>query len=273
MILLQFESYIKKGIAFKSYFGSKINKVFLPYGIITVIFYLYLFLEQQQPGRVALLYNILCIDYDRQMDGTMWYMSYILIWYIVFFFVFYFDYHSIFKIGFIYLISSAFSVYWLSDIFKDCAYQFSLNAYSFPSGLLVGYAMTTIRSKWGQRTTSVINTTNLGRLIGIIGALLFIAGNLEWITLQYWQYGLCELAVLYNLIHGLLKKHDLKLLKLIGANSFMLYLIEAKIIKVMADFGLAGQNIIIYLLIYFVCISLSVGLINYVQKKWHKLSE
>ena len=85
-----YQSFQKSGLQGKAYWDKKIEKVFFPYSVITVAYYLYMLFRGTAPGYVALLRNIFCIDYVRTMDGTMWYMSFLLLWYIAFFCIFYF---------------------------------------------------------------------------------------------------------------------------------------------------------------------------------------
>ena len=265
-----FESYRVKGLHFKQFWNKKIEKIFIPYGIITIFFYCYLILVHQQPGRTALLENILCIDFTRSIDGTMWYMSYILIWYGIFFLVFYFDYNVLYKIGLVWLIGSNFSAYWLHNIFQDCSYQFSINAYSFPMGLLVAYIMECVNHN--LHITSHIRDV-IGYIIVGLTVAIFILGNLQIINITYWQYGLCEFIILYKLIEVLLYKLQvpLKTLKYIGQNSFLLYLIEAKFIKIIGSIDWFQHNVWIFSILYFVLMITTVYIFNWIQKNGRKV--
>lgn len=260
-----FESYRVKGLNFRLFWNKKLNKIFIPYGIMTILYYGYLSLMHQQPGRTFLLENILCIDFTRSIDGTMWYMSYILIWYGVFFLVFYFDYNVLFKIGLVWLIGSNFSAYWLHNIFQECSYQFSINAYSFPMGLLAAYIMAYINHN--IYITSHVRDV-IGYIIAGLSVVVFILGNLQVINVAYWEYGLCEFIILYKFIELLLYKLQipLKALKYIGQNSFLLYLIEAKFIRIIGGIDLAQHNIWIFSILYFVVMIATVYAFNWTQQ-------
>jgi len=132
-------SYCSKGLNVKSYWSKKIDTIFIPYTIITVIYFVYLRFIGTNVSFYILLKNILCIDFQRHIDGTMWYMSFLLIWYMVFFFVFYFGFPKIFKILIMFFGGCVFHQYIFNNIFDVCSWQFSVNAFAFPTGILIGY--------------------------------------------------------------------------------------------------------------------------------------
>ena len=72
-------SYYKKGLE-KSYWDNKINKVLIPYWIITIAYYIIFFYGKI--SFVSLVDNMLLIDYKRTIDGTMWYLFFLIIIYI-----------------------------------------------------------------------------------------------------------------------------------------------------------------------------------------------
>ena len=77
------------------YWNKKINQIFLPYWITTLLFGIYI-----KSSNTILLKNLLCVDYDRNYDGTMWYMSLLLIEYSAFFVIFYCKGFDIVKISY-----------------------------------------------------------------------------------------------------------------------------------------------------------------------------
>ena len=79
-------SYQKNGIK-NEYWEHKIKKVFIPYWIVTFLWVV--FIGLLKPSRSELLIkNLLLIDYNREIDATMWYLSFLLLWYLLFFVVF-----------------------------------------------------------------------------------------------------------------------------------------------------------------------------------------
>ena len=128
-------SYLTKGIS-DEYWEHKIRKVFIPYWVVTGLYAIITGLVTPSNSE-TLLENILLIDYDRRIDGTMWYLSFLLIWYVLFGGIFKYKYSLWIKI----LLLFAFA--WLffdnpSGWFGECSWQFSRNAFSFPAGVLLG---------------------------------------------------------------------------------------------------------------------------------------
>lgn len=261
-----FRSYRLNGMVMKPFWSKKITKIFMPYGMITLIYYIYLILVHKSPGRIYLLKNILCIDFTRAIDGTMWYMSYILIWYLVFFIVFYFDYNMLYKLGLLGLIGSNFSAYWLNNLFQDCSYQFSINAYSFPVGVLVAYVMDCLNFNLEVRkcVKKVIEYVILG-----CSVIIFVLGNMKIITVSYWEYGICEFIIIYKTVAFFLYKINLSLamLKWIGKNSFFIYLIEAKLISIVSNFDVAQHNIVVFSFIYLCFMIIAIYIYSCFKKK------
>lgn len=243
-----YQSYRKNGLEFKPYWSRKIEKVFLPYSIITVLYYLYMMVCGRAPGYPALLSNILCVDYSRTMDGTMWYMSFLLLWYLSFFLVFYFPGPMIAKIGMLFLLGFAFQDYWLSDFFGQCAWQFATNALAFPCGVGLGYLMDVFnRSPVSDKCRMRIRRILLaGALLG--SAVVLILGMTRAVQIAYWKCGIALFFILWALLKPIRK--ECKVLGWIGKNSFLIYLAEGKLIAIWGAFGILNENLWLYLLSY-----------------------
>ena len=243
-----YRSYQKNGLQFKAYWDKKIEKVFLPYAVITVVYYLYMKLIGTAPGFPALLSNILCVDYTRKIDGTMWYMSFLLLWYIAFFFVFYFKTPMVWRVGLLALLGCAFYRYWLKDTFASCAWQFSVNAFSFPIGVGFGYFAdlvnrTQMFGKWKPHILRICWFVALGASVAVLVLTVF-----QILAIPYWVCGIAIFAVLYALFS--LPKGELIVFKWLGANSFLIYLTEQKLIEIWMKLGIVETNIAIYLISY-----------------------
>lgn len=243
-----FQSYQQNGLQGKTYWDKKIGKVFLPYAVITVLYYLYMRLTGTAPGAIALLCNILCVDYARTMDGTMWYMSFLLIWYLAFFCVFYFKGATAGKVGMLVLLGLAFRSYWLKDTFGECAWQFATNAFAFPCGVALGYAMECynrfrISQKWKVRLCLILR---IGAFAGSL--LVLILSVLQTVQIAYWKCGIAMFFVLYTLLS--LPKKEIKVLKWLGASSFLIYLIEGKLIAIWGQFEFFMGNPAVYVVSY-----------------------
>lgn len=256
-----YQSYQKNGLQGRTYWNKKLEKVFLPYSIITGIYYLYMMLRGTAPGYVALLRNILCIDYTRTMDRTMWYMSFLLLWYIAFFCVFYFKGATVVKVSMLLLFGLAFHSYWLKDTFEQCAWQFSTNAFAFPFGVALGYAMnlynrSRICAKWKARFSLLLR---VGVFTGSLAIL--ILSILQTVQISYWKCGIAMFFVLYTLLSR--PKKEIKVLKWLGNNSFLIYLIEGKLITIFEQFKFLKNNPFVYIVLYIAATVVIVFLYRY----------
>jgi hypothetical protein len=175
-------------------------------------------------------------------------MSFLLIWYLAFFCVFFFKGPLAGKIFMLMLIGYAFQNYWLKDIFKGCAWQFSTNALAFPLGVALGYLMelynrSRIPAKWKTRLCLLL------RISIFAGSMIVLILTITKIRLfSYWVCGVAMFFVLYTLLS--LPKSVCRPLKWLGANSFMIYLIEGKLIAIWGYFHLFENNLALYLLSY-----------------------
>ena len=182
------------------------------------------------------------------MDGTMWYMSFLLLWYIAFFCIFYFKSPMVGKVGLLMLLGFAFRSYWLKDTFAHCAWQFYTNAYAFPLGVCLGYAMDCFnRSRFAQKWKEFLCSI---WWIGVFAASLvvFVLGVSQKVQVDYWKCGIAMFFVLYGLLS--LIPIEVKVLKWRGANSFMLYLVEAKLIAIWGHYAVFKDNLVAYLISY-----------------------
>lgn len=200
-----YQSYRKNGMETKSYWNKKLEKIFVPYAVVTIVYYLYLMLCGITPGFAKLFENILCIDYARTMDGTMWYMSFLLLWYIAFFLVFLFQGSLIGKVVMLFLLGCAFRTGWLEATFGKCAWQFSENAFSFPIGVGFGYLMDLFNhARLTEKRKAVLCA--FIRVAVFAGSLaVLVLGALKVFAISYWKCGLAMFFVLYGLL-SLLKK-------------------------------------------------------------------
>lgn len=78
-------SYIKNNN--KDYFKKKINKIYLPYLLVTIILIIYyIFTSGFHFSKKIILFSFLGVDFGLLYDKTMWYISFIFIEYIIFYF-------------------------------------------------------------------------------------------------------------------------------------------------------------------------------------------
>lgn len=262
-----YASWQAKGLNAKTYWSGKINRIFLPYIAVTVLYYLYLLWIGTDLGAGILLDNLLCLDFQRHMDKTMWYMSFLLIWYIVFFVLFYFDYPTPAKIGLLVVVGFAFRDYWLKDVFADCTWQFYTHAFSFPLGVLMGYGMELANRSFRDQAALPWKTA-AGWILAGISLVVFILGWVEILPLDYWQYGILLFIVLYRLLRSIPKK--LPVLGSIGGCSFMMYLVEEKLIAFLDRFEILNDHPWLYLPVYAVLLAATAAAYRLIEKRLNR---
>ena len=217
-------SFEKSGI--RDFWNKRVRGVFFPYWIVTI---LYFFLFVKAIGPEKLLLNLACVDYVRSIDGTMWYMSFYLLWMIAFYALFKMNVPTWFRIVVLFLIGWWFLEF-NGDLFANCGWQFKRNAYSFPAGVLFGFlSVKVLRGKqlkqWWIKAI----------LMAAAAAGFFLLFRQEADNgIRYMHMGL--LAILFlHMAFGLLKiRRIVFVLDKIGKSSYILYLLEAKLLNIVS---------------------------------------
>lgn len=243
-------SYYKSGLHI-DYWTKKLSKIYVPYLIVTVVWILIAKLYRLEP--TVIFKNLIMLDFNRTVDGTMWYLSYLLIWYVLFFVIFVFDYSIIVKIvllfGFSYLLYQVDNM----SVFSDCTYQFCRNAFSFPLGVLIG----TISKSSKESSILQVIDSEKRKVIIVMLTVIAIAEIAVFLKLQSDSKALVQLNgifvflivfILCRKITGNRIKHALLE---VGQISYFLYLIEGKCFSAVSSFGIANHylNSVIYLLV------------------------
>ena len=127
-------------------------------------------------------------------------------------------------------------------------HEFSTNAFAFPLGVGLGYVMdlynrSRISPKWKVWICLLLR---IGVFAGSLVVLML--SILQTIQLAYWKCGIAIFFVLYTLLS--LPKKEIKVLKWLGASSFLIYLIEGKLIAIWGQFKFLKGNLIVYLVSY-----------------------
>lgn len=247
-----YTSYLQKGVEIRTYWENKINKVFLPYAVITIAYYGFMLLINKEPGLMALVKNVLCIDYTRCMDGTMWYMSFLLLWYILFFITFYLRYPMFIKVTIMFVFAYVFHAGMFRNVFLDCNWQFTTNAYAFPAGIAIGYLINIINEFEKIKYTVKTNAKYIQMVMFAYGICCFLLGALQIAEISYLNYGLSYIVVLYPIFERF--GHNSLFWKWTGLNSYELYLVEGKLITVVNTIGIFNNNFPLWMLLYIVTI-------------------
>ena len=254
-------SYKSKGIT-GSYWDRKIQKVMIPYWIVTLIF---IFVKGYYTlDSTILLKNMFFVDFERNLDGTMWYLSFLMIWYLLFWLIFRFEYSLVIKILLLFVLGVWFFLNEQSPLFLDCAWQFSRNALSFPIGVVLGLFT-------AQKYPKVLDKNWLR-------AILFAAaagGIVCYYCLQTDRRiptqanGICVFVSLLVLCTWISKSRRLAaLLDRIGDMSYLMYLIEAKWFAVIALLGIQnGWTLAALYVVSFIVLMIVIYLIRKAIRK------
>lgn len=230
------------------YWNKKINKIFLPYWITTLLFGIYI-----KSSNTILLKNLLCVDYDRNYDGTMWYMSLLLIEYAAFFIIFYCKGFDIVKICLLVILGLVIKEN--QGLFRACGWQFSNNYLSFPFGVLLGYISSKLfkaENKLGGVKEHIKTICAIFMIIGFLA--LYVYGiTAKW---SFQTEGILLCLMLISIVVTVSESIQIPL-KILGEVSYPIYLVEGKIFeiiwKISPDHSFGGGIItIIYMVILFI---------------------
>lgn len=235
-----YTSYCKNGISL-DYWKKKATKVYLPYAAVTL---LYAFFVARIFDVDILLKNLLLVDFDRHIDGTMWYISFLLIWYVVFFVLFVVPMPSCIRIVFLFAASAWLKNYSM-DYFGACAWQFRTNAFAFPVGVLFAYiAKMTEKKKWGELLHKALMYAAIP--MGIIYMILVMEKKASYgvlgIVLFFALYGL---GVIVNR-----PKYIRICLNWLGEHSYILYLVEGKLIGYLSTISAINSKPALYIMVF-----------------------
>lgn len=120
----------------KDFFKKRLSGVILPYALVTImvsIAYGILFTDPLRVLRTITLTNPL-----HPIDGTMWFIYFICMWYILFFISYSLTKNKSFRVLSIAAIAT-FIYYWHPfEQFPQLNFQFTLHAFSFAAGVIIG---------------------------------------------------------------------------------------------------------------------------------------
>ena len=256
-------SYNQKGIT-KYYWLNKINKIFIPYCGITIVY----IISKNIWDMEIILKNMLFIDYDRNIDGTMWYLSFAVLWYLIFWCIFILDINISIKIICLCVVSVFFFknpfLYW-----GTCAWQFKNNAFSFVIGVILA---TLENSKKGSRFISIIKNKIIKIFIAILSLLILILFTQKQIDI-FQISGIAVFVLLLLMVPYI--KITFKKLEVIGLCSYYLYLIEGKwfeVVDVVSN-QINIENRYIQVLVYICSLGVVISIIKLYKNKIKKIGK
>ncbi|MCJ7836924.1 hypothetical protein MUB23_16215 [Cuneatibacter sp. NSJ-177] len=249
-----FMSFNEKGIH-QNYWNDKIAKIFTPYWIVTICYFILI----KGKDTSILLKNLLMVDFNRDMDATMWYMSLLIIWYFIFYILFKFEVNNIIRCFFMLLLASF--ILENSSYFDSCSWQFQQNAFSFPLGVVAAMIIHYCNDRVRVRKCTYIFLI-LPVLI-IYGCAVFakVSFQLQNLLLVLLMIIVVKLIIRFDLKYGFLSK--------LGTYSYPIYLIEGKLFVLLprvnnsfCDLGIYFGGIMGVMLIYCFIIRKTVGKIK-----------
>lgn len=252
-----YSSYVEHG--FENWWDRKIIKLFIPAMIIQIIwFFIFSFYTYYKEGHITISWStvigdILCVNQVNGIDGSIWYLSYLLFCYVVFYFCFR-------------LLSDrkafpAFVLLWigLMPIAKSCW----RNSFYCISSFCIGVVWGRIASKY---------EIQMNRCVKIMGVIFSVAVNVYYYQIfrvSWLKDNVASniLAMGFILLFSMIDCKKLKVLSFFGENSFMLYLLQGKTICKFpySDFKTGILRVILFLIVLALSIVMA-SIINYMIK-------
>ena len=240
-------SYNKNGL--KDFFKKRFINIFIPYVAITTIWIIVDLIKGVVYPFKTYVLLLIGFDYNRTIDATMWYISFIILWYIVFYLVFKNVNKNFFKVIILFMISFIFFIFKKSDIMIDFSWQWSLHAFTFSIGVASALYL---KNMMDLRRILVLNITSLIFIV-------FLLNKIHEST--YIQMSMNILITAFVITLEIIKSNKIKHSKglcLAGKYSYELYLLEGYLTRI---FSL--DNRIIALIIYIITLIL----LSYIIKK------
>jgi peptidoglycan/LPS O-acetylase OafA/YrhL len=218
------QSYLKDGVK-SNFLSRRFNKVLLPYAVVTA---LWIFIGSALNGTVyplnTMALSLVGLDFNYSVDPTMWFVTFIALWYLSFYIVFKLPVQDILKIGTLFALAYVIKTYAMDVVPNRIYWQWSIHAYAFPAGVLVGMAYRRVSFVF----SSYANIAFLS-LAAIVSALVFqryVGHSLDLID----YYSRANLAFALGLMSLMIIVRYFGLqsraLSFIGVISYELYLLE-----------------------------------------------
>ncbi|HEJ9719838.1 TPA: acyltransferase family protein [Proteus mirabilis] len=238
-------SYIKNGLS--GFIKKRLLTVVYPFIVINIIFYFYFF------GKINtfdLLKTILFINPKLNIDPTMWYVYFILIWYVIFFIIFSLKINIKIKIACLFFTSALIYNIPVNSDFKAITTQFPLHSFSFSLGAFLALL------KFDDK-----NKINFILLLSIV-MFLFMYKNIITPYLVKKQF-LCSILFSLSLfLFFIIFEVKSKILAFISSISYESYLIEGVTYKIKFH-----NNEVVNLFVYFLVTFFLAYIISILIKK------
>jgi peptidoglycan/LPS O-acetylase OafA/YrhL len=218
------QSYLKDGVGSK-FLSRRFKKVLYPYAIVTGVWLLIAAFAQNTIYPVnTIALSLVGLDFKYTVDPTMWFVTFIALWYLVFYLVFRLPVHDLLRIGALFALAYALKTYSINAEPNRVLWQWTLHAYAFPIGVLIGLAY--------RRVSFVFSSYVMVSFLATAGAASayvfarYVDHSLD--VIDYYSranigFALALVAMIIIIRHFGMQS---KSLAYIGAISYEIYLIE-----------------------------------------------
>ena len=215
----------------KNFFSKRFSKVFVPYFIVTlgwiIMNTMYFHITY---AKRTIFFALIGFDIHRSIDGTMWYISFVILWYFIFYFTFKLNINKIFKLLILFCFAYWFrknTFYTIFHInFGDLAWQYGLHAYFFPIGVLIAFYFDKISAYLTPVRLFIFSTV----------CFLIYVINIHNNTIDLSYYTVSNLFFALGVISFLclLSYFNVysRLLKFLGKYSYEIYLLEGNLLAI-----------------------------------------
>lgn len=245
------KSYQKNGL--KGFTKKRIVTVLFPYMIVTSFWLIVDFALGIRHGFITSLLSLLGLDFSRSVDGTMWYIPFILFWYLAFFIVFKFINNNPIRVLTLFSVSIIPMIIWITEFAGGASYQWGIHSFMFPVGVF--YAI------YLENWVIKYNFKILIPSFILTGSLCFLGYLTQRSDGLYFMFA-DTMALFFILsILIIIRWYGIKsgILTLVGEYSYELYLVEGYLIdKIIKSEVIPKTQSIIVFLVTLILLSLVV---------------
>lgn len=215
LVVSGFGIYISSNKDIDKFWKKRVTSVYCPYLFSTLVFLIIRITLGFRPTIFQVLISILGLDFNMNIDPTMWYISYIFAMYVLAYFYMKYE-NTCFRVmgGGLFILIVTLCGYkhfiWHSG---TIAWAYGL---SFPIGFLLGKYKDTMRDK-----IKIVGTFSL-----VISLGLMFVEHVTYIKMLF------PLAISLSIVIFIAYSHiDCKAMRFIGSNSYFMYLNERLVIS------------------------------------------
>lgn len=232
-------SYNKNGL--NNFFKKRFINVFIPYVAITTIWIIFDLIKGKIYSLKTYVLLLIGFDYNRTIDETMWYISFILLWYIIFYIIFKCTNKNLLRVILLFSVSFIFYKFQETGIMMNFSWQWYLHAFTFPIGVV---AATYLKEGISPKTAIALN------IISLI-LIIFLLNKIQESMYVYISINIIIAVFMITLV--IIKNSRRKSsngLCLVGKYSYELYLVEGYSMKIF----LSSSNRNLALLVYIIAV-------------------